>query len=165
MTHGQERMSLSWIALAGWSCAICLGCASTTPGSAAAPADPCAAVQTPDQRHDQATLQRIELAWLTAELRGNTQFLECLLLPDYVNIGKDGQTHPRAEVLGRVAKNVGKDREIPPIESTAVVHGDAATAYSRSRTHDKDGQSRDVAYIDTFVFVNGAWHAYSGVDL
>ena len=139
--------------------------AAAPPSPAAADDAGCQAVQSPDQRRDAATLRRIERDWLTAELRGDTRFLTCLLLPSYVNIAKDGNTRPGSDIIAHAKRNAGKDRELPPIESTIVVHGDAATAYSRSRTRDQAGQWQDVRFIDSFVFVNGAWHAYAGVDL
>jgi|GEM_PF-1436970 len=148
-------------------CAAGLGCATSRPAppTAASAAPDCAAIQTPDQRRDEATLQRIERAWLTAELRGDVHFLQCLLLPDYVNIDKAGHKHPGADIIAHAQRNLGQDREIPPIDSTIVVNGDAATAYSSSRTRDKDGQWHDVHFVDTFRFVNNAWHPFSGVDL
>jgi hypothetical protein len=144
-------------------CVAGLGCGAAPP-SASSSSD-CAASQVPDQRRDEDTIRRIERAWLTAELRGDTRFLQCLLLPDYVNIDKAGHKHPGADIVAHAARNRGQDREIPAIASTVVVNGDAATAYSASRTRDQAGQWRDVHFIDTFRFVDGAWRAFSGVDL
>jgi hypothetical protein len=59
--------------------------------AAAAPPAGCDAVSTPDQKIDEDTIRRIEQGWLTAEYRGNKQFLECLLEPDYRTSGKSGQ--------------------------------------------------------------------------
>jgi hypothetical protein len=140
---------------------------SAAPGASseiAANAD-CNSVLTPNQKKDEDTIRRIEHDWLAAEVQGNTRFLECLLGPDYVNIGKDGKTHPGSDIIAHVAKNKGKHLDIPPIESTIVVHDDAATAYSSSKTHDKDGQLKDVHFVDAFVFKNGQWHPYCGVDI
>lgn len=147
-----------------------LGCSTASPPPnavpAASPADAaCAARQTPDQRRDEDTLRRIEHDWLAAELRGDTRYLECLLLPDYVNIRKDGTRRQRSELLARVGKNAGKRPDIPEIASIIAVHGDVATAYSSSQLPGKDGQVIDAHFIDSFVFVAGAWHAYAGVDL
>jgi hypothetical protein len=146
-----------------------LGCAAAPPANAvpaASPADAaCAAWQTPDQRRDEATLRRIEHDWLAAELQGDTRFLECLLLPDYVTIRKDGAKRPRSELIAHVGKNAGRRPEIPEIVSIIAVHGDVATAYSSSRLPGKDGEVVDAHFIDSFVFIAGAWHAYAGVDL
>jgi ketosteroid isomerase-like protein len=125
----------------------------------------CAAVQTPDQRRDEDTIRRIEHDWLAAEMRGDARFLQCLLTPDYVNMGKDGTKHPGSDVIAHARNNAGKHREVPPIESTIVVNGDAATAYSRSKTRDQAGAWQHVYFVDTFLFRNGAWHPYTGVDL
>jgi hypothetical protein len=146
-----------------------LGC-TTSPAPVAAPAASpadaaCAALQTPDQRHDEDTLHRIEHDWLAAELRGDTRYLECLLLPGYVNIHKDGTKRTRSELLERVGKNAGKRPEIPEIVSIIAMHGDAATAYSSTQLTGKDGQLIDAHFIDSFVFVAGTWRAYAGVDL
>jgi hypothetical protein len=53
-----------------------------TPAPATAVHADCAAVSTPNQKKDEDTIRRIEQGWLTAEYRGNPQFLECLLEPD-----------------------------------------------------------------------------------
>ena len=103
------------------------GPSAFAPRAATAPADAaCAAVQTPNQRHDEDTLRRIEHDWLAAELRGDARYLECMLLPDYVNIRKDGTKQLGSELLARVRKNAGKQPEIPEMRSTVVVHGDVA---------------------------------------
>jgi hypothetical protein len=166
MTSPREATSSPRTAVTRLLCLASLGCALPADAEprAAAPVD-CKVVQTPDQKRDEDTIRRIERAWLTAEMRGNVRFLQCLLTPDYVNIRKDGSKHPGADVLAMTAKNAGSEREVPPIESTVVVRGDAALSYSSSKTRTKDGQWQDIHFIDSFVFVDGAWRAYAGVDL
>ena len=146
---------------------VCLlGCATGAPPAPASPATPdCAAARTPNQQRDEATLRRIEHDWLAAERSGNTRFLECLLVPSYVNVAADGHTRTGAEIIAHAANNAGKLRDVPPIESQIVVSGDAATAYSHTRTQDAAGAWRDVRFIDSFVFVDGVWRAYTGADL
>ncbi|MEO7730430.1 MAG: nuclear transport factor 2 family protein [Kofleriaceae bacterium] len=161
--------------MAGWLCVASLaGCAasngpSAAPSPLAAPSASdtaaCKSIQTQNQARDEATIRRIEHDWLAAEMRGDASFLQCLLMPDYVNIDKAGHKHPGSDIIAHALNNVGKDREVPPIESTIVVNGDAATAYSLSKTRDKAGVWRDVHFIDSFLFRNGAWHSYTGVDL
>jgi hypothetical protein len=46
-----------------------------------------------------------------------------------------------------------------------VIQESVATVYSASRLPEKDGRSIDVHFVDSYVFVDGAWHAYAGVDL
>ena len=139
------------------------GDAVLVPGRPAPTGAVCAAVQTPDQKPDEDTLRRIEHDWLTAEMRGNAQYLECLLLPDYVNIRKDGLKRSGSELIARVRKNAGKQLRIPDIVSTVVLHGNVATTYSATRLQSEDGSTADAHFIDSFVFVEGTWRA--GVDL
>ena len=142
------------------------GLASTQQQQSAAAGDAdCATVQTPDQRRDEETIRRIERDWLAAEMRGDARFLRCLLVADYVNIGKDGDKHPGSDIIAHALNNAGKHREVPPIESTIIVHGDTAMAYSRSKTRTQEGEWRDIHFIDAFLFRDDAWHPYAGVDL
>lgn len=62
----------------------------------------CGSVSTPNQKVDEDTIRRIEQGWLTAEYRGNKQFLECLLEPDYRASGKFGQVRTRQDVIDHV---------------------------------------------------------------
>lgn len=143
-------------------------CATRTTPAPAAPtaaAPDCTSARTPDQQRDETTVRRIEHDWLAAERSGNTRFLECLLVPSYVNVAADGHTRTGAEIIAHAARNRGKVRDVPPIESQIVLYGDAATAYSRTRTQDAAGEWHDVRFIDSFVFVDGAWRAYTGADL
>jgi ketosteroid isomerase-like protein len=150
------------ITLTGWLCIASLtSCAasggpsadsSAPPAFSASDAVACKAIQTQDQARDEATIRRIEQDWLADEMRRDARFLQCLLTPDYVNIDKNGHKHPRSDIIAHALKNAGRDREVRPIESTIVVNGDAATAYSLSKTRDKDGQWKDVHFLDTFLF-------------
>ncbi len=131
----------------------------------AAAATDCAAVQTQNQRRDEDSIRRIEHDWLAAELQGNTRYLECLLPAGYVNIHDGGQTRGAADIIAHSAKNQGKHPDIPAIDTRVVLEGAAATAYSVTQTHDKDGQPREVRFVDSFTFRDGAWHPYCGIDL
>lgn len=132
--------------------------------AAATPVD-CAAASIPDQKKDEDTIRRIEQGWLTAEYRGNPQFLECLLEPDYRTSGRDGKIRSRDDVLGHVKQTTDFTREVPKLETIVFVHGDAATAHSIMHTTDKAGNPREVHFIDAYTFHDGRWHAYSGADL
>ena len=126
----------------------------------------CNTVQIPDQKLDEATIQRIEAAWLASEYRGNVVFLDCLLDPGYtVKTAKTGAVRSKAELLAQVAKNAGKTPEIPPLETTVIINGEYATAYSLMRWHKKTGEAYEVAFVDSYVFRDGVWHALAGFDL
>jgi hypothetical protein len=126
----------------------------------------CKAVQTPNQQRDIDTIKRIELGWLTSEFHGNVDFLDCLLTPGYAAIStKDNLIRSKADLLGNVAPNKGKTTQIPPLETTVVVNGDQATAYSVMKGHKKTGEPYESRFVDSYVFKDGAWHAVGGVDL
>jgi hypothetical protein len=125
----------------------------------------CTTVSTPSQKEDEDTIRRIEHDWLTAEYRGNPQFLECLLEPDYRTSGRTGKVRSRADVIGHVPQTTDFTREVPQLETIAFVHGDAATAHSIMHTTDKAGNPKEVHFVDAYTFHDGRWHAYSGADL
>ncbi len=156
-----NRIALPWFALLSVST---LAIAQNPPAPAQAPAD-CAAVSIPDQKKDEDTIRRIEQGWLTAEYRGNPQFLECLLEPDYRTSGRNGQIRTRKDVIDRVQQLTDMTREVPKLESIVFVHGDAASAHSILRTTDKAGNPKEVHFVDSYTFHDGRWHAFSGADL
>lgn len=126
----------------------------------------CSTVQIPDQRLDEATIQRIEATWLAAEYRGNVAFLDCLLDPGYsVKTATTGQTRSKAQLLTQVAKNAGKTPDIPPLETIVIINGDFATAHSLMKGHKKSGKPYEVAFVDAYIFRDGVWHALAGFDL
>ena len=125
----------------------------------------CTTVSTPNQKEDEETIRRIEQDWLAAEYRGNPQFLECLLEPDYRTSGRAGKVRSRADVIAHVSQTTDFTREVPQLETIAFVHGDAATAHSIMHTTDKAGNAKEVHFVDAYTFHDGRWHAYSGADL
>jgi hypothetical protein len=162
----ERDMSYRFIALIWFTC---LSGASMmhaqTPAPSAPPRADCAAISTPNQKKDEDTLRRIEQGWLTAEYRGNPQFLECLLEPDYRTSSRNGKIRSREDVIGRVPQTTDLTREVPKLESIVFVHGDVATAHSILRSTDKAGNPKEVHFVDSYVFHDGRWHAYSGADL
>jgi hypothetical protein len=161
---------LIW-SLAGFASTLAVA-ASPPPASArqaaSAPAPTpaaCDAVATPDQKHDAETLQRIEQAWLTAEYRGHPEYLACLLEPDYRTSSRSGLVRSRADVIGRVPTTPDDTRDVPKLETIVMIHGDAASAHSTLKSVDKAGAPKEVHFVDTYVFHDGRWFAFSGADL
>lgn len=109
--------------------------------------------------------RRIEQAWLTAEYHGNPQYLECLLEPDYRTSGRNGKIRSREDVIGRVSQTTDLAREGPKLETIVFVHADAASAHSIMHSTDKAGNPKEVHFVDTYIFHDGRWHAFSGADL
>lgn len=138
--------------------------AQATAAATPAPAD-CADASIPDQKKDEDTIRRIEQGWLTAEMRGNPQFLACLLDPDYRTAGRNGQIRTRQDVIDHVQKTTDLSRPVPQLDVIVFVHGDAASAHSILRTTDKDGKPKEVHFVDSYTFHDGRWHAFGGADL
>ncbi len=133
---------------------------------AAAAATDCKSVETPVQQKDEETIRRIERGWLAAEYQGNVEFLQCLLAPGYrVMAPNENKIRTRDDLLGRVAKNKGKNPQIPPLETMVVINGDSALAFSLMKTIDKAGVPHEIRFVDSYYFAGGVWRAYSGVDL
>ena len=147
----------------------CLSASSMMHAQTPTPSTPahldCAAISTPDQKKDEDTIQRIELGWLTAEYRGNPQFLECLLEPDYRTSSRNGKIRTREDVIGRVSPTPDLTREVPKLETIVFVHGDVASAHSIMHTTDKAGNPKEVHFVDVYTFHDGRWHAFGGADL
>ena len=133
-------------------------------GQSNAPLD-CAAIATPNQKVDEDTIRRIEQGWLTAEYRGNPQFLQCLLEPDYRTSGRSGQIRSRQDVIDHVPVTTDLSREVPKLETIVILHGNNATAHSIMRTTDKSGNPKEVHFVDAYTFHDNRWYAYSGGDL
>jgi Domain of unknown function (DUF4440) len=134
------------------------------PRMAAAASTSCDAVSTPNQKMDEETIRRIEEGWLTAEYRGNRQFLDCLLEPDYRTSGKSGQVRTRQDVIDHVSATTEMSKPVPALETIVFVHGNSATAHSIMKTTDKDGNPREVHFVDGYTFHDGRWFAFSGAD-
>lgn len=124
----------------------------------------CDAVSTPNQKADEDTIRRIEQGWLTAEYRGNKQFLECLLEPDYRTSGKSGQIRTRQDVIDHVSLTTDMSRPVPTLQTIVFIHGNSATAHSIMRTTDKEGMPREVHFVDGYTLHDGRWFAFSGAD-
>ena len=126
----------------------------------------CRAIETPKQKADEETVRRIEAAWLTAELHGNVDYLQCLLDPSYrVISAKAGTIGSKSDLLRRVALSKGKSAPVPPLATIVVVNGAMATALTSVTGHKANGESYQFQAVDSYVFKNGAWRAVAGVDL
>lgn len=144
--------------------ALGIGLVMGAPWMAAATATACQAVSTPNQKIDEDTVRRIEQGWITAEYRGNKEYLDCLLEPDYRTSGKSGKVRTRQEVIDHVSLTTDPSKPVPALETVVFIHGHSATAHSIMKTTDKDGNPREVHFVDGYTFHDGRWFAFSGTD-
>jgi hypothetical protein len=116
----------------------------------------CTSRQLPNQQRDSATIRRLEHAWSVAFLTGDTAFEECLLLPGYTEIKRDGSIGDLRDELALAARNRGKQlptNNLPTVN--VIVHGDAAVGYGQFAS--KGGHMR---WADYYVWDGSAWHVY-----
>jgi hypothetical protein len=166
-SHPRLRIAIGALTAAAAVSALTLSTGASAAGPAVtSPSSPaCAQVSTPHQNKDAATLQAIEQAWLTAEYRGHREYLECLLEPDYRTSSRSGLVRSRQDVIGQVPQAANDARDVPRLETIVVIHGDSASAHSILKSKDKDGNPREVHFVDTYTFHDGRWFAFSGADL
>lgn len=116
----------------------------------------CMPKQVPNQQRDRATIQRLERAWSVAFLTGDTAFEQCLLLPDYTQINRDGSIGNLHDELTLAARYRGKQLQTDSFPTVnVVIHGDAAVGYGVSAS--KRGHMR---WADYYIWDGSAWHVY-----
>ena len=121
----------------------------------------------PSQARDQRTAGAVialDEAWGKAESRGDTAFVDDLLLPEYRSIGSDGKVTTKAMIVGHTkghgsdpsyASKVADWRRTHPSRPEVVVNGDVAVL-TWMPTEPDDGIVRS---CDVFVYRAGHWHA------
>ncbi|MGB7641946.1 MAG: nuclear transport factor 2 family protein [Terriglobales bacterium] len=113
------------------------------------------------QEKDAATVQHLENTWSIAFLRGNTELMRCLLVPEFTEITRSGQLKVLSDELVMTAKNQGKDLPIPDLpKATVLLHNNVAVAYGESRVTGPDGKAMARRFADFFLWEDGKWHAF-----
>lgn len=110
------------------------------------------------QNADAASLERVEDAWNEAFMRGNTEYLECLLVPDFVTVTPHGK-RDRAWEPEHAWQNRGST---PPILhfSGTVFQIEGTTGIAKLyKPASADGQHPATQLADVFTFQDGAWRA------
>jgi len=124
-------------------------------------ADDCALPQLMNQREDAATIQRLEGAWTDAFLHGDTEFMRCLLLPEFTEIMRSGELKSLSDELAMAAKNRGKNLPVPELPKIAVlIYNNVAVAYGESISKGADGKPRSRWYSDSYVWEDGKWRVF-----
>jgi hypothetical protein len=121
----------------------------------------CRFPQLKNQQKDSETIQRLEMAWTEAYLRGDTTLMSCLLAPDFTEIMRSGELKTLQDELAMAKKNRGKNLKMPePPKIRVLLHENAAVAYGVSVVKSSDGQVMTRWYSDTYLWKNGQWHAF-----
>lgn len=119
-------------------------------------------VQMDKTTRTSAAVIAVDDQWSQAEVRGDTAWLDSMLLPEYRSIGVDGEVLDKKTLLAHAAKNRGSDamrkyveawEKAHPSRKSVVMLGDVAIlSFSDPRT----GRVRS---SDIFVYRDGGWHA------
>lgn len=134
---------------------------STAFVSAVGEANNCGLPQLKNQQRNVETIQRLEMAWTGAYLRGDTALMGCLLAPDFTEIMRSGELKTLRDELAMAEKNRGKDLKMPELpEIRVLLHENAAVAYGVSVVKSSDRRNMTRWYSDTYLWKNGQWHAF-----
>jgi hypothetical protein len=114
-----------------------------------------------NEKKDASTILNLESAWTTAFLGGDTEFMSCLLTPDFTEIMRNGNIYHRSDELALTEKNKGKAAATMPLPHlTVLLHDDVAVAYGLASEHKIEGVLHKNYYADYYVWTNGSWHAF-----
>lgn len=111
-----------------------------------------------EQKADAASLKRVEDRWTEAFMRGGTEYLECLLAPEYASVSPKGP-HDRTWELEHAAKNKGSSTPIPDVPGmTFEIYGNTGVM-RLFKPASADGRQAAQYMADIFAFQDGAWRA------
>jgi hypothetical protein len=120
-------------------------------------ADDCSKVLGP-QAANAASLARVEDAWNEAFMRGNIDYLECLLVPDFVTVTPHGK-RDRAWELEHARQNRGSSAPILHFAGTVFQIKGTTGIAKLYKPESADGQHAATQLADVFTFQAGAWRA------
>jgi hypothetical protein len=115
------------------------------------------------QKADVASIKKVEAAWSDAYMNGGTEYLECLLSPDYVSVSAKGVPRDKATIVGGAQKNAqqnkGKSTPLPDMPQPKIqLYGNTAVVQS-SLPADPSGKYPAMYSSDVFAFQDGVWRA------
>ena len=62
------------------------------------------------QKPDAASIKQAEDTWSQAYMQGGTEYLECLLTPDYVSVSAKGVPRDKATIVSGAQKNAQQNK-------------------------------------------------------
>lgn len=119
------------------------------------------------QKPDAASIRQAEDKWSQAYMQGGTEYLECLLTPDYVSVSAKGVPRDKATIVSGAQKNAqqnkgktdSKSKTLPDLPEPRIqLYGDTAVVQS-SLAADPNGKYPAMYSSDVFAFQDGAWRA------
>ncbi len=119
------------------------------------------------QNPDAASVKQAEDRWSQAYTQGGSEYLECLLTPDYVSVSAKGVPRDKATIVTGAQKNAQqnkgksevKAKTLPDLPEPKIqLYGNTAVVQS-SLAADPNGKYPAMYSSDVFAFQDGAWHA------
>jgi hypothetical protein len=118
-----------------------------------------------EHEQSEAGVRATEDHWSVAEMTGQTDWLESMLMPGYRSIDTHGVAHSKERIITGAAKNKGSTdgkakldayRKDHPSGTSVMVRGNIAVVsfYDLALGPDNGVKSSDI-----FVYDGGAWHA------
>ena len=104
--------------------------------------------------------------WTAAEIRGDADFVDALLLPEYRSIGTDGKIASKAAIVASsrargphsdFGKIVADYKSTHPTRGDVTINGDTAVLTWVSLV---PGKGEPIASCDIFLYRAGRWRAF-----
>lgn len=123
--------------------------------------DNCNLPQLANQQKDAATIQRLEDQWSIAFLHGDTEFMRCLLIPEYTEITRSGELKYLRDELDMATRNRGRNLNVPELPKAEVLmHENVAVAYGLTNIQGPDGKPHPRRFADSYIWDNGRWRVF-----
>jgi hypothetical protein len=125
------------------------------------------ATHADETQRTEAGVMAVDRHWSIAELSGDTEWLNQMLLPEYRSISDDGTAHSKEAIVAGAMKRKGTD--LAKAEDTFASYGKEHPYASAVVIHDTTaiisfydptlGPQKGVKSSDIFVYLDGHWHA------
>jgi hypothetical protein len=125
------------------------------------------AASVDETQRTEAGVMAVDRHWSIAELSGDTDWLNQMLLPEYRSVNTDGTAHAKEAIVASAMKRKGTDlakakdqfatyQKEHPYGSAVAIHDNTAivTFYDQAL-----GPQKGVRSSDIFVYLDGHWHA------
>jgi hypothetical protein len=123
--------------------------------------DNCNLPQLMHQKKDIATIQHLEDEWSIAFIHGDTDFMRCLLIPQFTEISRSGELKFLRDELDMAAKNRGRNLTMPELPKAEVlIYENVAVAYMLTTIAGADGKPHPRRNADSYIWSGGQWHVF-----
>lgn len=114
--------------------------------------------------HSVAAVIAADDAWLQAEVRGDGDFLDGLLLPGYQSVGVDGKALTKAQLVANARKRGNDPARLAEVKAWRAAHPSHAEVLLSGDTAllrwQLDGAKAGLtSSSDIFVYTDGRWRA------